>query len=96
MNTLKEIFKICNEGLWYDYSKICELNKLHKYLIKDFYDTIPHERLLISLSIVDNIILKIYNNENNDIIEDIDKLREQIIYMLSFEKKTVKDEQEIN
>ena len=35
-----------------------ELNSLRKYLIDYFYDTIPQERLLISLNIIDNIILK--------------------------------------
>ena len=88
MDTIKEILNICNESHWYDYENISELNTLRKYLIDYFYDTIPQERLLISLHIIDNIILKIY--ENKEINNDIFKLREELLYMLSFEK-VVKD-----
>ena len=95
MESIKEIFKICNQAYWYDYSNIYDLKKLHKFLIKNFDNNIPAERLLISLSTIDDISLKIYNNETDDIIEYIHKLKEQILYMLSFQK-TVEDEQEIN
>ena len=98
MDTIKEIFKICNEAIWFNYEShenVCEFNRLRKYLIKYFYDSIPGERIIISLSIIDDIILKIYNNEPNGIIKNIERLREQIIYMLSFQK-TVKNDQEIN
>ena len=71
-------------------SNISEFNKLHKYLIDYFYDKIPQERLLISLNIIDNIILKIYDNK--EVNNDIFKLREELLYMLSFEK-VVKDDQ---
>ena len=90
MDTIKEILNICNESHWYDYENISELNTLRKYLIDYFYDTIPQERLLISLNIIDNIILKIYDNK--EVNTDIFKLREEILYMLSFEK-VVKDDQ---
>ena len=90
MDTIKEILNISNELHWCDYENISELNTLRKYLIDYFYDTIPQERLLISLHIIDNIILKIYDNkEVNNVIF---KLREEILYMLSFEK-VVKDDQ---
>ena len=98
MDTIKEILTICNESLWYDYDNQknnSELNRLRKYLIKYFYIDIPEERILISLYIIDNIILKLYNNDKDEIIEYIHKLREQILYMLSFQK-TVRDEREIN
>ena len=45
----------------------------------------------MSLSIIDDIILKINNNDIEDILENSDDSRENIIYMLSFEK-TVRDE----
>ena len=89
MDTIKEILNIYNESHWYDYENISELNTLRKYLIDYFYDTIPQERLLISLYIIDNIILKIYDNK--EVNNDIFKLREEILYMLSFEK-VVKDD----
>ena len=89
MDTIKEILNICNESHWYDYENISELNTLRKYLIDYFYDTIPQERLLISLNIID-IILKIFDKK--EVNTDIFKLREEILYMLSFEK-VVKDDQ---
>ena len=91
MNTIKEILTICNESHWFDYSNISELNKLHKYLIKYFYDNIPKERLIISLNMIDEIILKINDNDKKEINNDIFKLREEILYMLSFEK-VIKDD----
>ena len=90
METIKEILNISNESHWYDYENISELNTLRKYLIDYFYDTIPQERLLISLHMLDNIILKIYDNK--EVNNDIFKLREEILYMLSYEK-VVKDDQ---
>ena len=90
MDTIKEILTICNKSHWYDCQNISELNSLRKNLIEYFYDTIPQERLLISLKMIDNIILKIYDNK--EVNNDIFKLREEIFYMLSFEKE-VKDDQ---
>ena len=47
-------------------------SNIHKNLIKPFYDSIPKERLIFSLNIIDKIILKIYDN-------DVFKLREEIL-----------------
>ena len=63
---------------------------VRKYIIDYFYDTIPQERLLTSLNIIGNIILKIYDNK--EVNNDIFKLRKEILYMLSFEK-VVKNDQ---
>ena len=90
METVKELFVI------YDYTDIgitCELNQVRKCIINTFYKTIPDSRIRVSLSIIDDIILKNNNNDIEDILENIDDLRENIIYMLSFEK-TVRDEQQ--
>ena len=76
MDTIKEILNICNETHWYDYESISELNTLRKYLVDYFQDTIPQERILISLHIIDKIILKIYDNK--EVNNDIFKLREEI------------------
>ena len=46
----------------------------------------------MSLSIIDDIVLKIICGEIEDIHEKIDDLKEIILYMLSFEK-LVRDEQ---
>ena len=94
MNTIKEVLTICNESYWFDYSNISEFNKLYKYLIKYFYDSIPKERLIISLNIIDKIILKIYDNDEEEINNDIYKLREEILYMLSFQKTIMEDDDE--
>ena len=98
MHTIKEILTNCNESLFYDFSdikKISEFNRLRKYIIKFFLNDIPEERLVISLYIIDNFILKFFNNDKEEIIDNINKLREQILYMLSFQK-TARDEREIN
>ena len=41
------------------------------------------------------MLLKIFNNEIDDILNDIHNLRENIMYMISFEK-TINDEKEID
>ena len=98
MDTIKNIFELFDEALFYKYEdqkNIGDFNRLRKYILKYFYDKIPSERILISLYIIDDIILKLYNDDTNDIIEDIKNLRDNVLYMLSFQK-TIKDEQEIN
>ena len=75
MDMIKEILSICNESHWYDYENMSELYSLRKYLIDYFYDTIPQERLLISLNIIDNIILKIYDDDSQEINNEVFKLK---------------------
>ena len=45
------------------------------------------------MSIIDDIILKINSGDIKNILDEIHNLRENVLYMLSFEK-TVNDEQE--
>ena len=47
----------------------------------------------MSLSIIDDIILKINSGDIENILDDVHGLRENILYMLSFEK-TVNDEKQ--
>ena len=97
MKTVKEIFEICDDCLWYDFSEqknIEQINKLRRYLIEYFYNSIPGERINISLSLIDDIIFKIYNNETDDINKIVHKLREQILYILSFQKTIEDDDQD--
>ena len=92
METVKDILNFCNAAIFYDYKKVgitCELNEVRKCIINSFYKRIPYSRILVSLSIIDDMILKINGNE----IENIHDLRENILYMLSFEK-LVNDEQQ--
>ena len=62
------------------------MNQVRKCIVKSFYETIPHIRILVSLSIFDDIILKINDNDIENITENIHDLRENILYMLSIEK----------
>ena len=94
METIKDILNFCNAAVFYDYTNIgttCELNQVRKCIINNFFKTIPHTRIHVSLSIIDDIILKINNIDIEDITEEIHDL-EKLFYMLSFEK-LAKDEQ---
>ena len=97
MESIKDILNFCNAAVFYDSKNIGnieELNQVRKYIFNSFHKTIPHTRILVSVSIIDDIILKNNGNEIENILENIHDLRENIIYMLSFEK-FVNDEQEI-
>ena len=96
MKKAKDLLNSCNHAVFYDYKNIeiiCELNPVRTFIINRFYNTIPYTRILESLSIIDDIILKINSVEIEIILDDIHSLRENILYMLSFEK-TVNDEQQ--
>ena len=96
METVKDILNFCNDAVFYDYKNIrfiCELNQVRKCIINSFYKTIPYSKILVSLSIIDDIILKINGNKIENLLEKVLDLRKNIIYMLSFEK-TVNDEQQ--
>ena len=69
------------------------MNQVRKFIVDIFYRTIPHSSNLVWLSIVDDIILKIHDNDIKNIIESIHDLRENISYMLAFEKLP-RDEQQ--
>ena len=89
METIKELLNFCNDAVFYDYKNIgliCELNPVRTFIINRFYKTIPNTRILVSLGIIDDIILKINSGDIEKILDDIHNLRENIFYMLSFEK----------
>ena len=89
MKSIKDILNFCNAAIFYDYKNegiIEELNQVRKYINNSFFKTIPNTTLLTSLSIIDDIILKINDNDIEKIIDNIHDLRENILYMLSFEK----------
>ena len=95
MKSIKDILDICNRAIFFDYKNLgCieDFNAVLKFIINRFHQSIPHDRIIIVLSIFDEMLLKIYNNETDNILRDIHNLRENIIHMISFEK-TVKDEQ---
>ena len=96
METVKDLLNFCNDAVFYDYKNIgiiCELNPVRTFIINRFYKSIPYTRILVSLSIIDDIILKINSADIENILDEIHNLKENILYMLSFEK-TVNDEQQ--
>ena len=66
---------------------------MRKYIINRFHESIPSSRIILTLSIIDEIILKVCDNDIDDILRDIHELRENILYMRSFEK-TIEEESE--
>ena len=70
-----------------------ELNHVRKYIINSFYKTIPYTRIVVSLSIFDDIFSKINNKDIENILGNIHDLLGNILYMLSFEKLS-RDEQQ--
>ena len=94
METTKDVLNFCNDAVFYDYKNIgiiCELNPVRTFIINRFYKTIPYTRIFVSVSIIDDIILKYNNNVIKNILDDNHNLRESKLYMLSFEK-TAEDE----
>ena len=84
MRTIKDGLNFCNAAIIYDYKNegiIEELSQVRKYIIKIFCKTIPNTTLLTSLSIIDDIILKINDNDIEKIVGNTHDLRENIIYM---------------
>ena len=77
MDDLEGIHTNYNHGLASSY---------YQCIINSFFNTIPNTTLLTSLSIIDDIILKINDNDIENIFHNINDSRENILYVLSFEK----------
>ena len=95
METIKDILKFCNNAILYNYKNIgitVELNQVRKCMINSFHKTIPDSRIRVSLSMIDDMILKINSNDSENIIEYVHDLGENILYILSFEK-LIRDKQ---
>ena len=74
METVKDSLNFCNAAVFYDYTNIGiteETNQALKCIINSFYETIPHSRILVCLSKIDDVILKIIENAIKNIIEII-------------------------
>ena len=83
MKTIKGILNFCNAAVFSDYTNIgitCELNQLGKCIINSFYKTIADSRIRVRLSIIDDITLKINNNDVKNILEKTHGLRAYIYY----------------
>ena len=82
METVKDILNFCIFAVFYEYRNVritCELNQVRKCLINSFYQTIPDSRIRVNLSKIDDIILKINNNDIENILDKIDDLKEKYI-----------------
>ena len=82
MESVKDKLTFCNAAVFYEYTNVgitVELNQVRKCIFNSFYKTIPHSRILVSLSIISNVILKINENDIENFIEKIHDLREDIL-----------------
>ena len=89
METVENLLNFCNDAVFYDYKNIgiiCELSPIRTFIINRFYKTKPDSGIRVSLSKIDDIILKINDNGIENNLEKIHDLRQNILYMLSFEK----------
>ena len=101
MKTDNDMFKFFNEFIFRDHSDygvVVEVDILRKYIVNRFHKTIPATRMLTVLSLIDDIILKIFSKDLESIQNDMYGLRENILFMLSFEKvleegKSVRDDE---
>ena len=96
MARIKDIINFCNAANFYDYKNIgitVELNQVRKCIINSFYKIFPDSRIRVSLSKIDDIIIKINNIDLENIIEKNHDLKENLLKMLSFEK-LIRDEQQ--
>ena len=85
----KEIFKISNEFNFFHHSEVgidVKVNDLRLYIINRCCNTIPQSRLLQTLSLIDDVILKLHDKNLEGIQDDLYSVRENLMYMLSFEK----------
>ena len=87
METIKDLLEFTNSAVFYDFKNIgiiCEGNPVRTFIGNRFYETLPYTSILVSLSIMDDIILKSSNFDIGIILDDVHNLREQILYILSF------------
>ena len=83
METVKDILKFCKAAVFCDHTNIgitCDLNQVCKCIINYFYKTIPDSRIRVSLSIIEDIILRINFIDLENFIQNIHDLKENIIY----------------
>ena len=86
METIKDLLNFCNHALIYNHENmeiVEELDQIRKYIVKSFHKTILNTMIIATLSIIDDIILKIHDNDIEIIIENIHVLRENLLYKLS-------------
>ena len=80
----KDILNFCDDAMFYNHKNveiIGNFNQVRKCIINAFYNTSTYTRIVVCLSIIDFLIFKIVNDDIEKILNSINELRENIIYM---------------
>ena len=99
METDKDKFNCFEEFTFLNHLQVgvdVKVNVLRKYIINRFHNTIPPSRILTTLSLIDDIILKLHDKNLEGIQDDMYSERENVMYMLSFEKFVDENEKKIS
>ena len=83
------MFNFFNEFFLFDHFEVgvnVNFNVLRKYITKRFLETIPSGRILPTLSLLDDVNLKLHDKNLEGIQDDMYSVRENVMYKLSFEK----------
>ena len=94
METVKDVLNLFNTAIFYNYENLGnfeDLNQARECIINNFQEAIPISRILITLFNTDVVILKINDNDIENIIENFLELIANILCTIGFEK-VVKDD----
>ena len=89
MENDKDMLKLFNEFVFPNHLEVgvdVNVNVLRKYNKNTFQEIIPSSRILTTLSLLDDVILKLHDKNLEGIKDDMYSVRENVMYMLSFEK----------
>ena len=90
MESDKDLFNFFNEFTFLDHLEVgvdVNVNILRKYTINRFHESIPSIRILTTLSFLDDVFLKLkYKHLEGIQDDDMYDVRENVMYMVSFEK----------
>ena len=89
MESDKYMFDFFKEFLFIDQSgggNDVNVNVVRKFFINRFHKAVPPNRIIITLPLVDDIILKLHNKDLDGIQDDMYSVRGNVLYMLSCEK----------
>ena len=91
---MKDILEFCDRAVFNDDKNIGIIEELHqvrKCVINNFHETIPVNRNLISLSNIDDMILKFNDNDIENMMENLHELREKNLYMIGLQRVVKED-----
>ena len=88
MENDKGMFKFFKEFIFLNDLEVgvdVKINVLRKCIKNRFHESVPSSRILTTLSLLDYVILKVYDKNLEGIQDDMYSKREIVLYMLSFE-----------